>query len=182
MLQAGQHAELDAVLEATAPADAPVYVLFPGAGAVSVSEVACAAEHRRCLEETPLPAIGPHPGLPAAANAEEPSQGRGVPDHDCYLTQALERFPDHHGAAGAVAPGTRDLLGPGSAAERSPARHSHPAYWLIALDGTWQQANEMLQVLLLFRLEQLPHHNMFCCLAQGLLKPKQRLHFLPRKC
>ena len=123
VLQAGQHAELDAALEAAASAATPVYVLFPGAGAASVSEVACASKHRRCLKQAPLPVLDTHPG-----------------------PHALEGDATPGGAPNAVAPGALSLPGPAHAAESPPARGSHPAYWLIALDGTWQQANEMFQV------------------------------------
>ena len=146
VLQAGQHTELDAALEAAASAAAPVYVLFPGAGAASVSEVACASKHRRCLEQAPLPVLDTHPGPPASASAGEPSKGTGAPDHGCCLPHALESDAIPGGAPSAVAPGALFLPGPAHAAESPPARGSHPAYWLIALDGTWQQANEMFQV------------------------------------
>ena len=147
VLQVGNHAELDAALEAAATARAPVYVLFPGPGAVSVNEAACATEHGRCLEEAPVPVVGPHTGPPAAAHAGELGKGSGVPDHGRCLTEALESDATPRRAAGAVAPGALDSPGPGSAsAGGPPARGSHPAYWLIAFDGTWQQANEMFQV------------------------------------
>ena len=146
VLQAGQHAELNAALEAAASAAAPVYVLFPGAGAVSVSEAACASEHRRCLEQTPLPVVDTSSGPPAASSAGEPSKETGVPDHGCCPPQALESDTDHTSAVDAVASGTLSLLAPAHAARSPHACGSHPAYWLIALDGTWQQANEIFQV------------------------------------
>ena len=146
VLQACQHAELDAALEAAASADAPVYVLFPGAGAVSVSEVARASEHRRCLEQASLPVVDARPGPHAAASPGELSRGAGVPDHGCCLPEALESERNCNIAADAVAPGTMSLPAPARAAESPPAHGSRPAYWLIALDGTWQQANEMFQV------------------------------------
>lgn len=146
VLQAGQHAELDAALGAAASAAAPVYVLFPGAGAVSVSEAACTTEHRRCLEQAPLPVVDPRSGQLAAASAGELSKGMRVRDHGHCPQQALECDTSPDGAAAAVAPGTLCLPWPASAAESPPAHGSHPAYWLIALDGTWQQANEMFQV------------------------------------
>ena len=146
MLQAGQHAELDAALEAAASAAAPVYVLFPGAGAVSVSAAAAGSEHRRCLEQAPLPTVDPHPGPPAAASPRELSTGAGAPDHACCPPQALESDTSPASTADAVAPGTLSLPAPARAAASPPAGGSRPAYWLIALDGTWQQANEMFQV------------------------------------
>ena len=146
VLQAGQHAELDAALEAAASAAAPVYVLFPGAGAVSVSEAARASEHRRCLEQASLPVVDARSGPHAAASPGELRRGAGVPDHGCCPPEALESDTNCNGAADAVAPGTLSLPAPAHAAESRPARGSRPAYWLIALDGTWQQANEMFQV------------------------------------
>lgn len=146
MLQAGVHAELDAALDAAASAGAPVYVLFPGADAVSVNEVACAPEHRRCLEQAPLQVVGAPPGPPAAASAGEHGQGTGVPDHGCCLAPALKKDADPGAAADAVAPGTLSLPRPANAAEDPPVHGIRLAYWLLALDGTWQQANEMFQV------------------------------------
>ena len=64
-VQEGRHPELDAALVAASATGAPVYVLFPGAGAADVGAVAL-ERRRRLAAARPEAALGAARALPLA--------------------------------------------------------------------------------------------------------------------